>query len=126
MKVQVKFDLESDGKTYSLEEADLNEFMYVPDDLEENEVSDWIADETGWCVIDWRAIKPLKHFIAVYKWDGRCNAFERRVRIVTADDEKSALSLLKKNDPDIKENDWSIEEIYYEDPHVENVLDIDY
>lgn len=125
MRVKVNFDLEEDGKVYSLDEVGLKEIMDIPDNVEEDEVADWIADTTGWCVNEWIKIN-IKHFIAIYRWDGRCNAFERRVRVVTADNEKEALELLKKNDPDVKEHDWRIEEIYYESPHVENVLDVDW
>jgi hypothetical protein len=70
----------------------------------------------------------MKPFIASYRYDGRCNSFERRVRVVVAEDEETALKMLSKNDPDIKNgiHDWSIEEIDVEYKHVDNILDIDY
>jgi hypothetical protein len=68
----------------------------------------------------------MKPFIASYRYDGRCNSFERRVRVVVAEDEDAALKMLSKNDPDIKSYDWSIEEIDVEYKHVDNILDIDY
>jgi hypothetical protein len=70
----------------------------------------------------------MKTFIASYRWDGRCNAFERRVRVVAAESEEEALDLLKKSDPDIKRpsQDWSIEELDTEYAHVEKTLDIDW
>lgn len=68
----------------------------------------------------------MKAFIASYRWDGRCNAFERRVRVVIADTEEDALEMLTKNDPDIKKDNWSIEEIDIEYSHVDNIMDIDW
>jgi len=68
----------------------------------------------------------MKSFIASYRWDGRCNSFERRVRTVTAETEKDALEMLTKSDPDIKKDDWSIEEIDVEYAHVDKVLDMEW
>ena len=53
MKVKVKYDLEFQGKILTMEEAGVKEILDVPDDIEEDEVSDWISDKTGWCIFDW-------------------------------------------------------------------------
>jgi hypothetical protein len=68
----------------------------------------------------------MKSFIATYRWDGRCNAFERRARVVVAENEDDALSFLTKTDPDIKNDNWNIEEIDMQYCHVEKVTDIDW
>lgn len=68
----------------------------------------------------------MRSFIATYRWDGRCNAFKHRARVVVSETEEDALLMLVKNDPDIKKDNWSIEEIDTEYCHVENVTDIDW
>jgi hypothetical protein len=68
----------------------------------------------------------MRSFIALYRWDGRCNSFERRARVVVAKNEEDVFLCLRKNDPDIKQEDWEIEEINTEYSHVENVTDIDW
>jgi hypothetical protein len=124
MLVKVDFDLELNGKVYSLQETGLKEFMFIPDTLEEDEVADWISDETSWCVKGWREVSGLRIFSAVYRWDGRCNSFERKVRIVTAQDEKEALSLLEKNDPDVNKDRWDLDEIFNDVARVENIIEV--
>jgi hypothetical protein len=54
MKVKVKYDLESDGKLLTMEQAGVKEIVEVPDNIEEDEISDWISNETGWCIFDWK------------------------------------------------------------------------
>lgn len=56
MKVKVDFDLESDGEVLTLEEAGVQEIMEVPDGIPSDEVSDWISDQTGWCVFGWETV----------------------------------------------------------------------
>lgn len=56
MRVKVEFDLESDGEVLTAEEAGVQEIMEVPDHLEEDEVADWISDQSGWCVRRWQEL----------------------------------------------------------------------
>jgi hypothetical protein len=60
MKIKVKYDLECNGKTYTLKQAGVQEIIEVPDDIEEYEVSDWVSDKTGWCVLDWVEVDNLE------------------------------------------------------------------
>ena len=53
MKVKVEYDLESDGETLTMEEAGLKDIIEIPDTIEEDEVTDWISDKTGWCIFGW-------------------------------------------------------------------------
>ena len=57
MKVKVKYDLESDGELLTMEQAGVKEIIKVPDNIEEDEISDWISNETGWCIFDWKKLK---------------------------------------------------------------------
>ena len=44
----IKVEWETDG-----EDVDLPEFVQVPEDLEDEQVSDWLSDEYGWLVLGW-------------------------------------------------------------------------
>jgi len=57
MKIKVKYDLESDGEILTMEEANVKEIIEVPDNIEEEEISDWVSDKTGWCVFSWKRIE---------------------------------------------------------------------
>ncbi len=56
MKVKVTYDLEDQGKILSMEEAGVKEILKIPDNIEEDNISDWISDETGWCVSKWETV----------------------------------------------------------------------
>jgi len=56
MKVKVKYDLESNGEILSMEEAGVQEIIEVPDNIDEEDISDWISDKTGWCIFKWEKI----------------------------------------------------------------------
>ena len=56
MKIKVEYDLESDGEILSMEDAGVQEIIEVPDNIDEDEISDWISDKTGWCVLKWNKI----------------------------------------------------------------------
>jgi len=49
MKVFVEYILEG----LTPEEADLDEIVEVPDDIEEDEIPNWISNKTGWLVLSW-------------------------------------------------------------------------
>jgi len=57
MKIKVKYDLESDGEILTMEEANVKEIIEVPNNIEEEEISDWISDKTGWCVFSWKRVR---------------------------------------------------------------------
>ena len=61
MKVKVQYDLEYQGKILSVEEADVKEIIEVPDNIEEDEISDYISDQTGWCVLKWKIMDRVAH-----------------------------------------------------------------
>lgn len=46
--MNVKVEWETDG-----EAVDLPEIVTVPEDVEEDQVSDWLSDEFGWLVLGW-------------------------------------------------------------------------
>ena len=56
MRVRVKFDLEDQGEKLSYKEAGVKPIMNIPSDLEDDEISDWISDKTGWAVLKWTKI----------------------------------------------------------------------
>jgi len=56
MKVKVKYDLEDNGEVLSMEEAGVKEIIEVPDNIEEDEIADWISDKTGWCILQWKEL----------------------------------------------------------------------
>ena len=56
MKIKVEYDLESDGVIYTVEELGLNEIIDVPNNIDEDNISDWISDQTGWCVLKWERL----------------------------------------------------------------------
>ena len=55
MKVKVKWDLTTDDREepYSLEEAGVKEIVDVPDNIDEEEVTDWLSDTYGWLHYGW-------------------------------------------------------------------------
>lgn len=58
MKVKVDWDLSSydDGDyptVLSMEEAGVKEIVDVPDNIDEEEISDYLSDTYGWCVNKW-------------------------------------------------------------------------
>lgn len=55
MKVKVNWDLSTDDKDepYTLEEAGVPEIVDVPDNIEKDEITDWLSDTYGWCLWDW-------------------------------------------------------------------------
>lgn len=57
MKIKVKYDLEDNGEVLSMEEVGVKEIIEVPDNVEEDEIADWISDKTGWCVLNWKLLK---------------------------------------------------------------------
>lgn len=60
MKVKVKYDLEDNGEVLSMEEVGVKEIIEVPDNVEEDEIADWISNKTGWCVFKWERISLTK------------------------------------------------------------------
>lgn len=57
MKVKIKYDLKSDGEILTMKEAGLKEVMEIPSNIEEDQISNWISNETGWCIFNWEEIK---------------------------------------------------------------------
>ena len=57
MKVKIKYDLKSDGEILTMEEAGIKEVMEIPSNIEEDQISNWISNETGWCIFNWEEIK---------------------------------------------------------------------
>lgn len=53
MRIKIDWDLQSDGKRLSMKAAGVKRIMEVPDNLEEDEIADYISDQTGWCVNSW-------------------------------------------------------------------------
>lgn len=58
MRVKVKWDLDVDGLEGlpykdALKESGLPSIVEVPDDIEEDFISDWISDEYGFCHHGW-------------------------------------------------------------------------
>jgi hypothetical protein len=53
MKIKVDWDLESDGKRLSMKAAGVKRIVEIPDDIAEDEISDYITDQTGWCLNSW-------------------------------------------------------------------------
>ena len=62
MKVKVNWDLESDGKVYSPKEVGLETIVNVPDQIDDEEVSDWLSDKYGWCVNSWIDMNAFKNY----------------------------------------------------------------
>ena len=64
MKVKVDWDLkQDDGVVVSLEEAGVQQIVDVPDEIEDEDVSDWLSDNYGWCVNGWYEVEWNKKLI---------------------------------------------------------------
>lgn len=60
MIIRVDWDLtddDNDGEAYTLEEVGIPAVVEVPDDIPEEDVSDYLSDNYGWCVNSWRLIQ---------------------------------------------------------------------
>ena len=51
MERKIHVDWDTDG--YTLEECGLPSIVEVPSDIEEEDISDWLSDEYGFCVNSW-------------------------------------------------------------------------
>ena len=56
MLISVKWDLEVDGVIETDPEIIPDEIQEIPDSVEEDDVSDYLSDLTGWCVLSWQRV----------------------------------------------------------------------
>lgn len=60
MRVLVDYDLECDDQKLTIRDVDVHTIMEIPSHVNEDQISDWISDRTGWCVLRWEKIVPLR------------------------------------------------------------------
>jgi hypothetical protein len=66
MKVKVDWDLSTDDrdKPYTPEEAGISEIIDVPEDVVEEDITEWLSDFYGWCLFGWNYVGDYSVFIS--------------------------------------------------------------
>jgi len=56
MEIKVDWDLTDDDKTFTPDEVGVPVVVEVPDEIEEEDITEWLSDKYGWCLFGWKEI----------------------------------------------------------------------
>ena len=69
--INIVWDLEDDVLDYNIDDCDIPTEVEIPNDVEDDEIADYLSDEYGFCVESFNLVKDFEELTAIELWELR-------------------------------------------------------